>query len=404
MPGRSPALAFSVLGADGVDSWTRLMSQGFGLAEARSAYFRAAVGAREIRLVGRGGRIVGTGALLPMAQYFGGRPVPVAGLAAVTVAPGERGHGIATALVRSLMTEARGRGLALAVLYAATLPLYQRLGFARAGVSIDYELSVARTLSPLFKARRRQPWRMSHRAAIDWMPLAALRRNQAQWCNGLVERPPLLWANLLTPSEAPAPELQLILGGDGRPHGYVLVHHPADGRTVRLVDSCLLSGEAVQQVLGFLAVIGQRPQTVVWPGGPDDPLAHLAPEVEVGVDDWMPWLVRVLDVPGALAARGYPRGLAVRLDLEIEDAVLPANHGRWRLTVADGAAVVEPRPLPAANAPVLTLPIASLAPLLTGHLTAPALRALSWVAGSDAAVETAALVFGGPAPWLADRF
>ena len=422
MPHRVPrpaAVDIAPLEAADAAAWTGLIRRGFGLTEARAAHLRAGLGDREIRLARRGGASAGTAALIPMAQWFGGRPVPAAGIAAVTVDEAERRRGIADALLRSLMAEARARGHAFALLYAATLPLYRRLGFARAGVSSDYQLSGDRTLAPLADAKRREPLRLRPLPSRDPAPLAALRRRQGRLCNGLLERPPLLWANLLSPADdgpsetMPAetllPETLLIEGEDG-PEGYLAFHPPLGGR-LRVADICLLSGGAARQALSFLAGYAGRAETVLWPGGPDDPLIHLAPEVEVDIDDWDLWLGRVLDVPAALAARGYPSvsaprpvAPALRLDIEVEDTLFAANHGRWRLTVEDGRGTVEAAPAPSPAVPALRLPVAALAPLYTGHLGAAALGAMGLIEGDDAALALAGRLFAGSAPWLADRF
>jgi len=400
---RPPAIAIGALDAAGGDRWAGLIRHGFGLGEGRVAHLRAGLGDREIRVARRGGALVGTAALMPMAQWFGGRPLPAAGIAAVTVDAAERGRGIAAALLRALLEEARERGLAFAVLHAATLPLYRRLGFARAGVCVDYQLSVGRTLAPLADPKRREPLRLRPYLERDPAPLAALRARQGRFCNGLIERPPLLWANLLSPADDDPPELLLIDGDDG-PEGYIAFHPPLGDR-LHIDDLCLLSGAAARQALSFLAGYGGRAETVLWPGGPDDPLIHLAPEVEVDIDDWDLWLGRVLDVPAALAARGYAAGCPARLDLEVEDTVLAANHRRWRLEVnGDGLATVEPAGATSGAVPALRLPVTALAPLLTAHLGAASLGAMGLIEGEAAALALAGRLFAGPAPWLADRF
>ncbi|MEI6556961.1 MAG: GNAT family N-acetyltransferase [Rhodospirillaceae bacterium] len=399
---RPPAITIGGLKAADGAAWAGLIRRGFGLSDARIAHLRAGLGDGEIRIAHRGGALAGTAALIPMAQYFGGRPVPAAGIAAVTVDQAERGRGIAAALLRALLLEARARGLAFALLYAATLPLYRRLGFARAGVSIDYQLSVGRTLGPLADPARREPARLIPVPDRDPAALAALRRRQGRGSNGLVERPPLLWANLISPADQDPPDLWLI-GGDDGPEGYLMLQSPAGDR-LRITDLCLLTGGAARQVLGLLAGYAGRAETVLWPGGPDDPLIHLAPEVDVDIDDWDLWLGRVVDVPAALAARGYPEGLAARLDLVVEDTVIGANHGRWRLLVRDGLGTVEPAAAASPAVPVLHLAVGALAPLLTGHLGAPALGAMGLIEAEAAALALAATLFGGGAPWLADRF
>ncbi|MEI8395519.1 MAG: GNAT family N-acetyltransferase [Rhodospirillaceae bacterium] len=405
---RSPDLIVSSFDEADAEVWGALMRRGFGLGEIRIAHFRAGVGDRWIRIARREGRFAGTGTLIPMTQWFGGRPVPVAGIAAVAVMPDERCRGVASTILQALMVEARGLGLAMVVLHAGTLPLYRRAGFARAGVCVDYRLSMAKTLAPLADPARRVPLRMAPAVgggSADVRVLNALRSRLAHRTNGLVERPPLLWANLLTPAGIEPPTLHLILGEDGAAAGYLLLH-PAlrEEGTLHIVDACLPTADTVAQALSFLAGESGKAAMVTWPGGPDDALAHLAPETEVDIDDWDTWLARVLDAPAALMARGYPRGLTARLELALEDALFPANHGYWRLEVADGVGRITAGAAAAPGVPVLTLRAEALAPLLTGHLGPVALQAMDVLDGSEGALALAALLFAGPSPWMADRF
>ncbi len=66
----------------------------------------------------------------------------------------------------------------------------------------------------------------------------------------------------------------------------------------------------------------------------DDPLLHLLVNARAAVPTVNDNLwVRVLDLPAALAGRRYAGPVDVVLD--VTDARLPANAGRWRLTTGD---------------------------------------------------------------------
>ena len=75
---------------------------------------------------------------------------------------------------------------------------------------------------------------------------------------------------------------------------------------------------------------------------PEDPLVYLVDEpgaldLRVGEGFW----IRLVDLPRALASRRYSRPL--NTVIEVTDALLPANAGRWRLVVAeDGTATCTP--------------------------------------------------------------
>jgi predicted acetyltransferase len=133
---------------------------------------------------------------------------------------------------------------------------------------------------------------------------------------------------------------------------------------------------------------------------PTDPIHFLA-EHEAQADARINrWMLRLVDAPAALAARGYPEGAVLEVDLRIDDPELPANTGDWHLSVADGGAQLKPAE-PSAGAP--RLGPRGLAALYAGTPVA-ALRGAGLVAGGaelDAALEA---VFGGATPYTLDYF
>jgi predicted acetyltransferase len=69
--------------------------------------------------------------------------------------------------------------------------------------------------------------------------------------------------------------------------------------------------------------------------GPSDPLWWMLREQDANITERESWMLRLLDAPAAIAARGFPAAdLAV--PLQITDDLLAANSGRWELTVRAG--------------------------------------------------------------------
>jgi hypothetical protein len=131
------------------------------------------------------------------------------------------------------------------------------------------------------------------------------------------------------------------------------------------------------------------------------------------------WMLRVIDAPAAIAARGYPAAVTVSARLDLDDAARPANSGRWVLNVSGGAgsltrlgdapAVSNPAtpgptvpspspPGPAGPGPAaLSLGARGFAALFAGVPIAT-LRLAGLVAGGDAAADDAlGSAFRGPA-------
>jgi predicted acetyltransferase len=145
---------------------------------------------------------------------------------------------------------------------------------------------------------------------------------------------------------------------------------------------------------------------VVWNGGPHDSLAYLLSENLVGgsqsrvsIRSSYDWMVRIVDVAGAIAARGYPPGLNATLELQVRDPLLPANNQNYTIEIANGRASVTP-----GGAGRISIGIRELAALYTSFLHPQELRRFGHLQGSDADLAMLGTVFGGPPPWMADIF
>src|SRR5262245_58418930 len=86
--------------------------------------YAASVGLGNFRICRLNDEVVGGLALIPCGQFFGGRSVPMNGVALVSTAPQHRGRGAASALLNETLRELRSEGWAISSLYPATVPLY----------------------------------------------------------------------------------------------------------------------------------------------------------------------------------------------------------------------------------------------------------------------------------------
>ena len=110
-------------------------------------------------------------------------------------------------------------------------------------------------------------------------------------------------------------------------------------------------------------------------------------------------LLRLVDVPAALEARGYPPGLHAELHLDVSDDVLPQNNERFTVEVEGERASVRQ-----GGRGELRIDVRGLAPLYTGHLSPGELKSTGYLDGPDQAIATAAALFAGPSPWMPDDF
>ena len=331
---------------------------------------------------------------LPMGQFFGGRSVPTLGIAGVGVPAERRGQGLAKRLMTECLREARRDGFALSTLYASTFRLYRHVGYERAGqrfvVKVDpQQLSAPRTsavMRPLTEE--------------DEPVVRELYVTYARAGTGLLDRGPDLWLRVRNPGMKPACGAAVV--EDGQVTGYVRwVQVDGEGRNFDLVasDHAAATPTAARRLLAFLASHGTLAHQVVWFGGPGEPLLALLDTTRFELKHWDDWMLRLVDVPQALEARGYAGAVSGEVHLELEDDLFEENGGRFVLRVADGRGTVE-----RGGDGGLVTSVRALAPHYTGHLTATQLRTTGWLQGDDASCALADALFAGPAPWMPDFF
>ena len=133
---------------------------------------------------------------------------------------------------------------------------------------------------------------------------------------------------------------------------------------------------------------------------PHDPVLWMLPEEAGHEVDQHGWMLRLLDVPAALAARGYPAGVTAGLVLGVEDPESTANSGRFRLSVDSGKATVEPADDAAGGLSVNARGLAGL----YGGRPAAALQRAGLLRGDRETCELADLVFATSAAYLTEYF
>jgi predicted acetyltransferase len=143
--------------------------------------------------------------------------------------------------------------------------------------------------------------------------------------------------------------------------------------------------------------------TVVAQVAPRDPLWWLQPEQDAVVSERDPWMLRLLDAPAAIAARGF-RAVDIDVPLHITDQQLPHNRGRWDLTVrSSGEAHLLRTPAGAPAQPALALGARGLAALYAGTPVST-LRRAGLASGGTPEADAALDGAFAAAPYMLDDF
>jgi predicted acetyltransferase len=223
---------------------------------------------------------------------------------------------------------------------------------------------------------------------------------RARVTNGMLDRSTAIWERVSDPRSEHAVFAEL-LGPENAPEGYLVYAQPLGygPHDYDVRDWCALTPAAAHRLLAFFADHRSLGKDLRWNGPATEPILGLLPEQGAKASRILRWHLRIVHLQRALELRGYAPGAEGELHLEVIDAQLPENAGRFMLRVEGGRATVRP-----GGRGELYCDIRGLAPLYSGFLTPRALRSLGWISGHDAAIDDATRLFAGPEPWMPDLF
>jgi predicted acetyltransferase len=328
-----------VLPGDDLDAQLDLAERAFGVKgpKERDDWRQTASGLiAQRRCLGAfaGNRPAGGAMFHDMRQWWCGRAVPMAGVASVRVAPEDRGRGIGRQLMTALLAEMAAAGYPLSVLYPATMPLYRSLGWEIAGGRhtavipgrslfriMPPDPAVAQAESGLPALRRAGPGDVETVIAVIGRVHEAARD-----CG------PITWDAATVGRWLADPDIYAYLSDDG-----FLVYRWDHGNTDLVVEGAeAVSPATVRAFWTHLGGYGSIAEKVYARVGPADAFWWLPRERDADLEHRWMWMLRVIDAPVAIAARGFPAAVSVTVPLLIADQACPANSGRWDLTVAAG--------------------------------------------------------------------
>lgn len=369
-------------------------SVAFGSSAPEVAQWFGVAGREHVRAVALRGQVVAGLIVIPMGQYFGGRRVGMTGIAGVAVAPEARGQGAALWLMSQVARELHTAGVGISTLYPATNTLYRKAGWELAGSHYSIEID-ARSVG------------VSERGGVltavgeaDRAAMRALYADVARTRSGYLDRGPYVWSRVETPRGRIA--RGTLVSYDGASEGYVyLLQNPLSGGTydLAITDLCAKTPRAARRLLSFLADHRSMAETLRLKGGPIDPVLWHLPEKSAKVRLFEHWMLRLCNVEAALEQRGYTPGMSARLELELEDDVLPEQAGRYTLEVTAGRGQVT-----RGGSGALHVGARGLAALFTGFQSAHSLAHAGMLTGDDASLALASGLFASEAPVLPDFF
>ncbi|MCB5168793.1 GNAT family N-acetyltransferase [Streptomyces bambusae] len=303
-----------------------------------------------------GGTLVGLMAAHPFRLSVPGAELPCPSLASVAVAPTHRRRGVLSALMAEQLARAARTGRPLAALWASEAAIYGRFGFGAATQGVAVEIDSTRPLAlritpddrPLRLVDPAQapgllgPYYDRTRADRAGRPARSAERWRTEW---LREKDP--------EDDTLGPPRILALGEPLAGYAVFRTKGEDDSGPVRVpgvvrVDELEAdTPQAAAALWQCLAAVDLTGRVTAWGRPPDDPLLLFAADRDqVRTTGQYPalWL-RLVDVRAALTARAW--AAPVELALDVTDAQLPANAGRFRLKADPGGCTYEPSRAPA---------------------------------------------------------
>ncbi|MFL5929591.1 MAG: GNAT family N-acetyltransferase [Gaiellaceae bacterium] len=299
----------------------------------------------DARVVGGAGAF-GFGMSVP-----GGASIPTAGVSVVGVLPTHRRRGVLRSLMQEQLAAAQARGELAALLWASEGTIYGRFGYGLASRVGSFSLPHERTAFAVpFEARAAVRLVELEEAARTFPPLFEEVRAQRP---GMFERTQAWWETRRLfddPARRRAgPKHRALLELDGEPAGYAIYNVKQDWRggstngVVTIVEAVAPTPAATRELWRWLLDFDWTSEFKADLLPIDHELFLLLADprrLEFAIGDGV-W-VRLIDVGAALSARTYHDGEIV---LDVEDAFLPENAGRWRVTDAGGVRTDDPADL-----------------------------------------------------------
>jgi len=282
--------------------------------------------------------VAGAGAYSFGISTPGDATIPVAGITIVGVLPTHRRRGMLRALMREQLADARARGDVAGYLWASEAKIYGRFGYGLASRTASFTLptehtSFAEPFEPRGTVRL-----VDLGEALRVFP--ALYDRAVSQRAGMIARSPVWWEmRRLTdhPTQRQGGPRQLaLLELDGEPAGYAIYKVTQDWRGgpsnghVDVLEAVTPTPEATRELWRWLLDFDWTSEFKADRLPLDHPLYLLLAEprrARLTVSDGV-WL-RLIDIPAALAARSFAAGGDVVV--ELADAFLPENAGRWRI-------------------------------------------------------------------------
>ncbi|MFE3779764.1 enhanced intracellular survival protein Eis [Amycolatopsis sp. NPDC059090] len=285
--------------------------------------------AAERRFIAEDDAVCGFLRVRRFGQFFGGNVVPMGGIASVAVDPYARGKGVASGLLDAALRAMHEDGQPLSTLFTNVPALYRSRGWEQSGVIEHAEVPV-----DAFRSIPPSPVSLAPVDKVSFDDLNACYRATA--VDGLLD---------CSRDDLADNDLATLAHVDGSVTGYLDLHRiPGRDRVLYAREFVARDHATAAALLRSLGSWSGLVQTVRIRLTDPDVLTFLLPNAFTTETE--PWYLRVVDLPAAVAARGWPAARYLRdgltADIDLVDPHAPWHEGPHRLIINAGKVHCEP--------------------------------------------------------------
>lgn len=323
------------------------------------------------------GQPIGTMTTFSAQMWLSGVPVSVGAVAGVTVLPEFRNKGVAAKMMEFSIVRMVAEGKSLSVLFPYSHKYYAKFGYGTIGDLHSFRINPA-NLTVYQEGHNVRPFEAS-----DLRMMRVMYKGQLTWHNGWFTRSDDWWETLV----ARWPNI-MVFDNDGFIEGfyaYDIKTGKRGERELHLIEFFAAEDAAYRGLIGYLAAQNEA-DVIEYLAPPNNLIRHGLRQPYADEAESRGWIFRdmchvtpgpmgrIINLPAALKARFYTRGMSGERVIQVTDPFIPTNEDPVVFRVVDGRAEVNPA---GDRAPQIETDIATLSQLVCGYMTMAEARRLN---------------------------
>ncbi len=315
------------------------------------------------------GEMIGTATEFPVQMWLSGVPVKVGAVAGVTVLPEFRRRGVAGKMMEFSIMRMFAEGRGFSALFPFSHKYYRKFGYGCIG-DVHYYRINPNNLIVFVEGHKVRPFEPD-----DLPMIRAIYKGQLTWHNGWFTRSNAWWDKIIKrwPNIMVFEDDDIIEGY----YAYEIKPSNRGERVMRIREFFASEDAAYRGLIGYLAAQNEA-DVIEYLAPPDTPLRHALRQPQADDAQNRAWIFndlchvtpgimgRIINLPMALTARFYTRGMSGERTIKVSDPLIPTNEEPLIFRLVDGRA--ETRPANDGRIQIET-DVATLSQILCGYMT-----------------------------------